>query len=98
MLHPRIGNDGHESFSVTDEEIGYELFNGELDDYYGLSFNGNGLDLYLNYYYAYEGREYLIGSFWKSNDMYAGILMIRGTGLAAVARFKDDTPKHSLKM
>jgi hypothetical protein len=78
MLHPRIGNDGHESFPVTDEEIGYEPFNGELDDYYGLSFNGNGLDLYLNYYYAYEGREYLIGSFWKSNDMYAGILMIRG--------------------
>ncbi len=78
VLHPRIGNDGNESYPTTDEEIGYKPFEGKLDEYYGLSFNGNGLDLYLNYYYAYEGREYLIGSFWKSGDMYDRILMIRG--------------------
>ncbi|MBR0418215.1 MAG: hypothetical protein IJI66_03505 [Erysipelotrichaceae bacterium] len=77
-LHPRIGNDGYESFPVTDEEIGYEPFNGELDELSGLTFYGNNLDLYLNYYYAYEGREYIIGSLFKSSDLFAGIIMIRG--------------------
>ena len=77
-LHPRIGNDGNESYPVTDEEVGYERFEGELDGYSGLTFNGNGLDMYLNYYYAYEGREYIVASLWKSSDLFAGILMIRG--------------------
>ena len=77
-LHPRIGNDGYESYPVTDEEIGYEPFDGELDELSGLIFNGNGLDLYLNYYYAYEGREYIIGSLFRSSNLFAGILMIRG--------------------
>ena len=77
-LHPRIGNDGHESYPVNDEEAGYKPFEGELDELSGLTFNGNGLDLYLNYYYAYEGREYIIGSLMKSSDLFAEILMIRG--------------------
>ena len=77
-LHPRLGNDGYESFPETDEEVGYEPFTGELDDYTGLVFSGNGLDLYFSYYYAYEGREYIIGSLWSSNDLIAGFLMVRG--------------------
>ncbi|MBO4358917.1 MAG: hypothetical protein J5796_03860 [Erysipelotrichaceae bacterium] len=77
-LHPRIGNDGYESYPVTDEGVGYEPFDGGLDEYSGLILNGNGLDLYLSYYYAYEGREYIIGSLFKSSDLFAGLLMIRG--------------------
>ena len=77
-LHPRLGNDGFESFPETDEEVGYEPFTGELDEYSGLVLYGNDLELYFSYYYAYEGREYVVASLWSSNDLIAGFLMVRG--------------------
>lgn len=77
-LHPRISSDGYESYPMTDEDAGYEIFDGGLNEYSGLTFYGNGLDLYLSYYYAYEGREYIIGSLYKSNVLVAGLLLVRG--------------------
>lgn len=78
ILHPRLASDGYESWSETDEEVGYEPFGGRYDENDNLKLTGNDCVLLLKEYYAYEGREYLIAELWMSEEEHADFLMMRG--------------------
>ena len=77
-LHPRIANDGYEAWSESDEEVGYEPFDGGFDDEGNLYLYGNDAVLDCLYYYAYSGREYFIGQLWLSEEVFGMFLMTRG--------------------
>ena len=77
-LHPRFANDGYETWTETDEEVGYEPFAGGLDENDELKLTGNNCVLVLNDYYFCEGREYMIGTLWMSEESMGSFLMTRG--------------------
>ena len=77
-LHPRLASDGYEVWPESDEEVGYEPFDGGFDENGALKLIGNYCVLYVENYYAYEGREYMLGTLWMSEDSFADFLMMRG--------------------
>ena len=77
-LHPRLDGDNYELYPVTDEEIGYDLFEGGFDDDGALRLSGNDVILYITDYFAYSGREYIMGETWYSEEDYGIFLMTRG--------------------
>ncbi|MBQ6492763.1 MAG: hypothetical protein IJI92_02735 [Erysipelotrichaceae bacterium] len=79
VLHPRLASYNYEVYEETDEEVGYTPFEG--------GFEGNALKLidgnqfiimYLENYYAYEGREYILGTMWMSEEDFCQIVFVRG--------------------
>jgi hypothetical protein len=77
-LHPRLANDGFEVWEESDEEIGYEPFEGGFDENDELLMYGNYAVLNPHFYYAWEGREYFIGTLWVSEEDSGVFLMTRG--------------------
>ncbi|MBR4469999.1 MAG: lipoprotein [Erysipelotrichaceae bacterium] len=79
VLHPRLAAfDAYEVYPETDEEVGYEPFAGGIDDDNLIRLFGNDCVLCPEYYYAYEGREYLIATLWMSEEDFGNFMMIRG--------------------
>ena len=78
VLHPRIGSNGEEAWYESDEEIGYEPFNGFLDEAGGLKLTGNDAVIYIMNYFAYSGREYVMGTINQSNIDTGFFWMYRG--------------------
>jgi len=76
-LHPRLANDGYEAWEESDEEVGYEPFEGGFEDNY-LKLSGNDAIILLSDYFAYEGREYALGEIWLSEEVYGDFWMYRG--------------------
>ncbi len=77
-LHPRMAGDGYELWPESEEEVGYEPFEGGFDDDGGIKLIGNEAVIYLRQYYAYEGREYMLGEIWISEEDSGTFLMTRG--------------------
>lgn len=77
-LHPRKASDGYESWDESDESISYKPFAGNIDDDNIIRLKGNDAILVPEYYYAYQGKEYMIAKLWMSEESYADFLMIRG--------------------
>lgn len=77
-LHPRIDQDGFEAWEVSDEEIGYEAFEGGIDEDGGLKLIGNDVVLYFTDYFASGGREYLYGNIYLSEEDSGYFFMVRG--------------------
>lgn len=78
VLHPRMANDGFESWPESDEEIGYEPFEGGFDENGNLRLYGNNAVVDVENYYAWEGREYILGTLWVSEEDFATVVMFRG--------------------
>lgn len=76
-LHPRKASDGYEVWDETDENIGYVPFEGNIDDDNIIRLHGNNAIIVPEYYYALNGKEYLIGKMWMSEESSASFLMIR---------------------
>ena len=76
-LHPRLANDGNEVWEESDEEVGYDPFAGGFDENDNIRLEGNNCVMMLKYYYAYEGKEFLIASLELSQGTNADFLMIR---------------------
>ncbi len=77
-LHPRWISDGYESYPETDEEVGYDPFEGTIEDDGVLHMPGNNVDLCIEAYYAYSGREYMLGGIYANNQYYGDFMMTRG--------------------
>ncbi|MBQ1439385.1 MAG: hypothetical protein IIZ10_06830 [Solobacterium sp.] len=77
-LHPRMAGDGYELYPETDEEVGYEPFEGGLDDRGALKLAGNDVILYITAYFAWSGREYVMGETWYSEESCGLFLLTRG--------------------
>lgn len=77
-LHPRMANDGYEAWEESDEDVGYEPFTGGFNDDGSLGLSGNDAVINISEYFAYEGREYMMGTLWISEEDYATFNMIRG--------------------
>ena len=78
VLHPELGNDGYESWPMTDEDAGYEPFEGGFDENGNLRLSGNYSVLYAERYYASSGREYFIIEIWISEEESGYLLLTRG--------------------
>jgi len=76
-LYPRKASDGYEAWDLTDESVGYEPFTGNIDDDNIIRLKGNNAIIVPEYYYAYQGKEYLIAKMWLSEEDFADFLMIR---------------------
>ena len=75
--HPRFACDGYEITPETDAEVGYEPFKGGFEGN-ALKLIGNNAVVYITEYFAYEGREYVIGEIWLSEEMHGDFWMYRG--------------------
>ena len=75
-LYPKYANDGSQTTTVNSGK--YQPFEGGRDETNAIKMIGNNAVLYIQYYYAYEGREYMLGSMWFSEDDSAVFLMTRG--------------------
>lgn len=78
VLHPRLASDGSEIWEESDQSLHYEAFGGGLDENYNMKLTGNDCVLVLEQFFAYEGREYLMGTLWLSEETTAPFLLIRG--------------------
>ncbi|MBQ6559850.1 MAG: hypothetical protein IJL85_03370 [Erysipelotrichaceae bacterium] len=78
QLHPRIGNDGDESWPTDDAEVAYQPFEGGFDENNSLRLYGNDAVIDVRHYYACEGREYFVAEMWISEEEYGIFLMTRG--------------------
>ena len=78
ILHPRYASDGIEIWPETDGEVGYEPYSGGFDENENIKLIGNNCVLQPEYFYAYEGREYLYGKLWMSEESFGDFMMIRG--------------------
>jgi hypothetical protein len=76
-LYPRKASDGYEVWEETDESVGYEPFAGNIDEDDIIRLKGNNAIIVPEYYYSYQGKEYLIGKMWMSEEEFADFLMIR---------------------
>ncbi|MBQ1826378.1 MAG: hypothetical protein II126_00270, partial [Erysipelotrichaceae bacterium] len=74
VLHPRIGTEGD---PLTDESIGYEPFAGSFDENGVLKLVGNESVLFIQRYYLWQGKEYMILTMWFSEEDFGDLLMIR---------------------
>ena len=77
-LNPRMAGDGYELYPETEEEVGYEPFEGGLDDRGALKLAGNDVILYITAYFAWSGREYVMGEIWYSEESSGRFLLTRG--------------------
>ena len=77
ILHPRLANDGFEAWMLSDEEIGYEPFDGGFDENDDLKLIGNNCVLNPTQYYRSNGKEYLIGTLYMSEEDSAFFMMTR---------------------
>ena len=77
-LNPRMAGDGYELYPETEEEVGYEPFEGGLDDRGALKLGGNDVILYITAYFAWSGREYVMGEIWYSEESSGLFLLTRG--------------------
>ena len=76
-LHPRLASDGYAVYEESDEDVGYQPFEGVPEDGC-LKLIGNDCVLWIGEYYAYEGREYVYGELYMSEEDYGIFLMTRG--------------------
>ena len=77
-LHPRMANDAVEAWPLSDEEVGYEPFEGGFDENNVLRIIGNNAVINPTDYYASSGREYMIGTLWVSEEDFGTFLLMRG--------------------
>lgn len=77
-LHPRMAGDGYELYPENEEEVGYEPFEGGLDERGALRLAGNDVILYITAYFAWSGREYVMGEIWYSEESSGLFLLTRG--------------------
>ena len=75
VLHPRLAGDGYELYPETDEEVGYQPIEGGFNERGELVLEGNNLMVGLNNYFAWSGREYVMGEIWYP-DSYCGYFFL----------------------
>jgi hypothetical protein len=75
-IHPRYEGDGYQGWPM--EDPGLLPFQGGFDDRGALKLAGNGTVLYINQYFAWSGREYIMGEAWFSEEESGLFLMTRG--------------------
>ena len=78
VLHPELGNDGYESWPMTDADAGYEPYEGGFDENDNLRLYGNDAVLDVQSYYDSQGREYFISEIWISEEESGYLLLVRG--------------------
>lgn len=77
-LHPRLAHNGYEMWEESDDEVGYEVFEGGFEDNGTLKFSGNNAIIVIDNYFAYEGREYTTGEIYLSEEVSGYFWMYRG--------------------
>ena len=75
-LHPRMAGDGYELYPETDEEVGYEPFEGGFDTNGSLKLLGNNVTMYISSYFAWSGREYVMGEIWYPQEAHWGLFLL----------------------
>ena len=75
-LHPLHQGNGYQESPM--EDPGYLPFQGGFDDRGALKLAGNSTVLYINQYFAWSGREYMMGEAWFSEEDSGLFLMTRG--------------------
>ena len=75
-LHPSYEGDGYQSWPKKDP--GYLPFIGGFEDNGALKLAGNSTVFYINEYFAWSGREYIMGEAWYSEEESGLFLMTRG--------------------
>ena len=78
VLHPQMAQDGYEAWPEAEDEVNYEPFTGGFDENDDFKLVGNNAIIYLYVYYDYEGREYIAGEIYISEEDYGAFLMTRG--------------------
>jgi hypothetical protein len=78
VLHPELGNDGYESWPMTDADAGYEPYEGGFDENDNLLLYGNDAVILVDRYYDSSGREYFISEIWISEEESGYLLLTRG--------------------
>lgn len=77
-LYPRYVDNGSSLLEI-DNDSKYQPFTGGYVASEGnVKLVGNNTVIYITKYYAYEGREYMIGTAWFSEDDSCPFLMTRG--------------------
>ncbi len=76
VLHPRMAGDGYELYPETEEEVGYEPFEGGFDNNGSLQLLGNDVTMYIPCYFAWSGREYVMGEIWYPEEGYWGLFLL----------------------
>ena len=77
ILHPRLVAEGDSTRERTDEEAGYQPFGGDFDENRKLKLTGNDCVLEIKRFYSWNGKEYLIGTMWFSEEESGDFMMIR---------------------
>ena len=77
LLHPQLMNYNGEVYPESDEEVGYEAFEGGWNQDSGLTLTGNGVNMDILVYYFYNNVEYIIGSLYTAEDYIGDFIMIR---------------------
>ncbi len=78
-LHPRYDQYNDEIEPVTDEDVGFSTFAGTFEgDGVKLVDQEEELMIYLYSYFAYEGREYIYSTLYRSEDDYMMLVFTRG--------------------
>ncbi len=78
VLHPELGNDGYESWPMTDADAGYEPYEGGFDENDNLRLYGNDAVLDVQSYYDSQGREFFVSQIWISEEESGYLLLVRG--------------------
>ena len=78
VLHPRLANDGYEVWEESDEDVGYKPFESLFDESGLFKLVGNDAVIVLDNYFSYEGREYIMGEMWLSEETFGSFWMYRG--------------------
>ena len=76
ILHPKMAGDGYELYPEDETEVGYEPFEGGFTEESSLLLNGNDLDVYVCNYFAWSGREYVMGEVWYPQEGYWGLFLL----------------------
>ena len=77
-LYPEYADNGSEILELHGQNK-YQPFTGGYNASEGnVKLVGNETVIYIKQYYGYEGREYMIGTAWFSEEDFGVFLMTRG--------------------
>ena len=75
-LHPQMAGDEFELYPETEEEVGYKPFEGGFDENGSLKLTGNNVTMYISSYFAWSGREYVMGEIWYQQEGHWGLFLL----------------------
>ena len=76
-LYPRLANDGYEIWEESEEDAGYEPFEGGFDNE-AIKLVGNNAVIYITDFFTINGNQYMLGTIWLSEEVSGDFWMYRG--------------------